>query len=113
MGRSERDQVRVRDRQDECWQNRQEDAPVRSELRVRTVTRGAVQLVDADVRIIVIMEAESRVVDLDMIVELVERALEESSVKEVGVDAISVLDDLQREVTVILEALATHDFAIL
>ena len=58
LGRSERDQVRVRDRQDECWQNRQEDAPVRSDLAVRTVTRGTVQLVDADVRIVVIMETE-------------------------------------------------------
>ena len=51
-------------------------------------------------------------VDLAKIVELVERALEELSVKEVGVDAISVLDDLQREITVIVEALATYDFAI-
>ena len=51
--------------------------------------------------------------DLAKIVELVKRALEELPVKEVGVDAISILDDLQREITVIVEALATHDFAIL
>ena len=60
MGRTERDQFCIRDRQDECWQNRQEDAAVRCELAVRNVTRGAVQLVDADVRIVVNMAENPR-----------------------------------------------------
>ena len=51
-------------------------------------------------------------VNLTKIVELVERALEELLMKEVGVDAISVLDDLQREITVILEIPATDQRAI-
>ena len=51
-------------------------------------------------------------VDLAKIVELVERALKELPVKEVGVDTISVLDDLQSEIAVVVETLATHDFAI-
>ena len=75
--------------------------------------RGAVQLIDSDVRIVFIMETEWRLVDLATIVELFEPPLKGLPVKGIGVDAISVLDDLQNEITVTFEALATHDFAIL
>ena len=52
-------------------------------------------------------------VDLAKIVKLVEGALEELPVKEVSVDTVSVLHELQSKISIIIKALATQDFAIL
>ena len=58
------------------------------------VTRVAIKLVDADVRIVVVMETQRRVIDLPEVIELVEGAFEKLPVHEEDVDAAADLDNL-------------------
>ena len=52
-------------------------------------------------------------VDPAKLLELVKCSIEELMVEQVGVDVTAILDDLQREITLIVEVLTMHNFVIL
>ena len=59
----------------------------------------SVNLVDSDMRVIVVMEAYRRVVDLAKIEKLVETALEQLPVHQEHIDPVFCLDDLHGKVS--------------
>ena len=64
-----------------------------------------IDLVDSDVWVIVVMQADRRVVDLTEIEQLVETALKQLPVHQKHIDPVSCLDDLQGKVAVVVEDL--------
>ena len=64
-------------------------------------------------RVIVVMEADRRVVDLTKIEQLVETAFKQLPVHQKHTDPVSRLDNLHGEVAVMIKALATDSGAVL
>ena len=73
----------------------------------------SIDLVDPDMRVIVVMQADRRVVDLAKIKQLVETALEQLPVHQEHIDSVSCLDDLQGKVAVMLECPVADNCAVL
>ena len=73
----------------------------------------SVDLVDPDMRVIVVMEADRRVVDLTKIEQLVETALEQLPVHEKHIDPVSCLDDLHGKVAIMVECLVADNCTVL
>ena len=70
-------------------------------------------LVDPDMRVIVVMEADRRVIDLAKIEQLVETALEQLPVHQEHIDPVSCLDNLQGKVAVMVECLVADYYTVL
>ena len=73
----------------------------------------ALQLVNPDMRVIIVMQADCRMVDLAEMIELVEGAFKQLPVHQEGAHAVSCLHDLHGQMPVMIEALATDQRAVL
>ena len=73
----------------------------------------SVDLVDPDMGVIVVMEADRRMVDLTKIEQLVETALEQLPVHQEHINPVSFLYDLHGKVAFMVERLVADECTVL